>query len=295
MRATLRDEEVFTLSADGNVTATSLGTMDGAFRVGDGLLHARDIAVEASLTVGGAAHVEDSLTLGSGFVLNPEGMTIDANRHSHALLELKSGATDFDSALLEIKASAQQASFIKGTVNGVTTFDLAASGDLQLNHIRLLSGGVHVSSGGVQVDAGGVMVQGGLTVASGGVSFLEGSVAASSISVQRGAESVDASALIAAGSSSASFVGTMLELSGAGAGEKGFTFIHATKKSGNDAGDDVFIVSSEGSVMAKGDMSVGGRFRSASGAVLEADVTLTKTTVSAGEVSVYCEYNVIIF
>lgn len=156
------------MSGAGRVVASSYASGDGAFLVEEGIVRASNVNVDSSLTVGGAAHVEDSLTLGSGFVLSPEGMTIDASKHGHALLELKSGASTFEGSLLEIHATSQLASFIKGVVDGITTFDLAATGDLVLNKVRMKSGGVHVVAGGVQVEAGGMRVEGGLTVASGG-------------------------------------------------------------------------------------------------------------------------------
>lgn len=279
--------DVFSVSAAGRVEAAALSTLDGSFRAGGGLLRTQDVVVEASLTVGGAAHVEDSLTLGSGFVLNPEGMTIDASTHGHALLELKSGAVDFDGALLEIQGRGSQSSFIKGTVDGVTTFDLAASGNLTLKHIRLESGGVHVSAGGVQVEAGGVTVHGGLTVASGGVSFADSALEVSGVNARRPAGSTDGSALLSASIDSDRFSGSVVELTGMSAGvDQAYDFIRATSLESADAaaGEDVFTVSNRGSVVARGGLSVGGPLQAAAGAVLGADLTLTKTPVSAGEV-----------
>lgn len=280
--------DVFSVAGNGKLAAQSLATLDEAFRVADGLVHARDMRVESSLSVSGAAHIEDSLTLGSGFVLNPEGMTIDANAHSHALLELKSGASGFNGGLLEIKASSQQASLIKGTVDGVTTFDLAATGDLLLNHIHLASGGLHVSSGGVLVEAGGMTVRGGLTVESGSVSFSEADLSANSVAVKRPTGSRDASALLSAESADEGFVGSLLDLSGPGLRPDGaFTFIQARLISqGGAVADDVFTVSNAGSVSASGDIATSGKLRVTKGTSLGADLTLRKVAVSAGEVPI---------
>ena len=73
-------ENVLNITARGDVsTAGNIFASDGAFSVEDGLLTAQSINIVNSLDVHGSAVVEDSLTIGSGFALTPEGMTIDTN------------------------------------------------------------------------------------------------------------------------------------------------------------------------------------------------------------------------
>jgi hypothetical protein len=140
----------------------------------DGVLTTQNLNVENSLAVHGSAVIEDSLTIGSGFALTPEGMTIDTSRHSGPLLELRSSQQGFSGSFLEINAltggassSTANSSMIRTAVNGFTTFDLQTNGYLTVNGLQMKSGGLLVSSGGINVEAGGMTVHGGLTLASG--------------------------------------------------------------------------------------------------------------------------------
>lgn len=88
MRDHSNDQDVFTshsvlnVSASGDVsTAGSITASGGEFSVeSGGLVTAQSMNVVNSLDVHGSAVVEDSLTIGSGFALTPEGMTIDTNK-----------------------------------------------------------------------------------------------------------------------------------------------------------------------------------------------------------------------
>lgn len=74
-------KSVLNVTSNGDIhTSGSIRALDGEFSVEGGLVTAQSINVVNSLDVHGSAVVEDSLTIGSGFALTPEGMTIDTNK-----------------------------------------------------------------------------------------------------------------------------------------------------------------------------------------------------------------------
>jgi hypothetical protein len=75
-------KSVVNVTSSGDIHTTgSISALGGEFSVEGGLVTAQSINVVNSLDVHGSAHVEDSLTIGSGFALTPEGMTIDTNKY----------------------------------------------------------------------------------------------------------------------------------------------------------------------------------------------------------------------
>jgi hypothetical protein len=162
-----------------------VGGSPGKFLVQDGVVTTQHLNVINSLDVHGSAVIEDSLTIGSGFALTPEGMTIDTAHHQGPLLELRSRQNLFSGSFLEINSftsggstkgsgkgtgggvSGGNTSMIRTSVNGMTTFDLQTNGHLVVNGIQMKSGGLVVSSGGVEVKSGGLHVHGGITLESG--------------------------------------------------------------------------------------------------------------------------------
>ena len=165
--------DVLNITGLGDIqTAGDLSVGNGKFTVEDGVVTTQNMNVVNSLDVRGTVVVEDSLTIGSGFALTPEGMTIDTARHSGPLLELRSSQKNFHGSFLEINSltsgeTPANSSMIRTAVDGLTTFDLKTNGHLIVNGIQMKSGGLVVSSGGLEVESGGLRVRGGITLESG--------------------------------------------------------------------------------------------------------------------------------
>lgn len=155
----------------------------------DGLVTTQSVNVKNSLDVYGTAMIEESLTIGSGFALTPEGMTIDTSSHKGPLLELRSSQRGFIGAFLEINSLTQgetpmNSSMIRAAVDGFTTFDLKTNGHLIVNGIQMKSGGFVVSSGGINIESGGLTVRGGITLESGILNLKENEIMLSSITLE---------------------------------------------------------------------------------------------------------------
>lgn len=151
-RASLDASDVFSVDRHGNTLASgSFSADNGTFSVGGGTALGRELKLSHNLEVAGSANIEDSLTIGSGFVLTPGGMTVDVETHTGTLFELRSRQEGFNGSLLEIHTVGEKASVIKAVSNGLTTFELASSGQVRMQGLRLTSGGVRVESGGLQV------------------------------------------------------------------------------------------------------------------------------------------------
>lgn len=170
-------------------TSGSLSVGSGKFVVSDGVMTTQSLNVQNSLDVHGTAVIEDSLTIGSGFALTPEGMTIDTSRHTGALLELRSSQKQFDGAYLEINSltsgqTPANSSMIRTSVDGFTTFDLKTNGHLIVNGIQMKSGGFVISSGGMNIESGGLVVKGGITMESGVLDLRKNNMKLSSITLE---------------------------------------------------------------------------------------------------------------
>eukprot|EP01041_Mallomonas_annulata_P001065 gene1065-2084_t len=162
--------EVLSVSSEGNIATTgSITAANGTLYAHNGILEVENVKISNSLDVHGSIHLEDSLTLGAGFVLTPEGMTVDVTHHTGSLLELRSDEIAFNGSLFEIHSKASNHSLLKTVVNGRTTFDLTSTGDITTHSLHMQTGGIRVEAGGVQIDAGGLHVDGGVYIASGGL------------------------------------------------------------------------------------------------------------------------------
>jgi hypothetical protein len=126
---------------------------NGTFAVVDAVTEMTHARVKGSLEVAGTAHVEESLFIGSGFALTPSGMTVNVATHFGTLFELTSRQKDFTGSMLEINAVGNASTLIRGVINGVTTCELTAAGEMITQSLRMLSGGVDVQAGGVRVSS----------------------------------------------------------------------------------------------------------------------------------------------
>jgi hypothetical protein len=290
IRSLTEGEEVFSVSGTGDLVVRSLASADRAFRLDQGMLSVQNAEVSSSLNVGGAIHVEDSLTLGSGFVLNPQGMTIDAASHDHAMLEIRSKASDFAGPLVEVKAASPGATFLRGIVEDTVTFDLSAKGDLTLNKIAMKSGGIEVKAGGIQIESGGMSVHGGFTLASGVLDVGESSLTSRNVRiVNSGSHSVgisgtDTSDLLTIASSNSDFAGSGIDISVIDSADMSdYFFIRARHNTSSGLSDPAFSVSGSGDVRA-GDVTASGRLDVGADAVFNGLVSLTRMNVAAGKV-----------
>lgn len=268
----------------------SVSSADRSFRLDQGMLSVQNAEVSSSLNVGGAIHVEDSLTLGSGFVLNPQGMTIDAATHAHAMLEIRSRAADFSGPLLEVKAASPDATFLRGIVEDTVTFDLSAKGDLTLNKVAMKSGGIEVRAGGIRVESGGMNVHGGFTLASGVLDVRESSLTSRNIRiVNSGSHSVgtsgtDTSDLLSIMSNNQHFAGAGIDIAvDESADASDYFFIRARHNSSEGQLEPVFSVSGSGAVQA-GDMRTSGRLDVGEDASFNGIVSLARLNIAAGKV-----------
>jgi len=67
------------------------------------------------------------------------------------LFELKSRQVGFNGTLFELNSVGEDNVLIKTVTNGLSTFELHSSGNVNMNGLRLKSGGVQVESGGIEV------------------------------------------------------------------------------------------------------------------------------------------------
>ena len=67
------------------------------------------------------------------------------------LFELKSRQVGFNGTLFELNSIGEDNVLIKTVTNGLSTFELHSSGFVNMNGLRLRSGGVQVDSGGIEV------------------------------------------------------------------------------------------------------------------------------------------------
>mmetsp|Transcript_5086 Transcript_5086/g.7776 ORF Transcript_5086/g.7776 Transcript_5086/m.7776 type:complete len:1957 (-) Transcript_5086:199-6069(-) len=272
----LRTMGVLNITGGGDIhTIGKLTAANESFAVEDGLVTAQSINIVNSLDVHGSAVVEDSLTIGSGFALNPEGMTIDTNKHSGPLLELRSGQEQFNGSLLEINAiTGDNSSMIRGIVDGVTTFDLTSRGNLSLAGVRMFSGGLEIDSGGVHISSGGLFVQGGLSVASGGLSLENTKLSAKSLH----ASGDDAAApLLVVEYSNGDFTGNAFVID-MQSNEDDFSLIDAKV---NDKG--VFSVGGDGSLKTAGSITTASGLEVNEHARMKGGVSVAKLLLSAGD------------
>lgn len=148
------DDIAYSVSSTGDAFfAGSVNMGQGTLTVfaNSGVVEGKHMKLSNNLDVSGSVNIEESLTIGSGFALTPGGMTVDVASHSGTLFELRSRQVGFNGSLLELHAVGEESSLIKSIVDGVTTFEMSASGDIQMNSLKLSSGGIHISAGGLQV------------------------------------------------------------------------------------------------------------------------------------------------
>lgn len=234
--------------------------------------------VFGALDVGTSAHVEHSLTIGSGFALTPGGMTVDVETHSGTLFELSSRQDGFIGSLFELHAVGNGSSMIKTVINGVTTFELSSTGTLEMQGLKLKSGGVDVDAGGVTINAGGLQVNGGLSIESGGLFLKNQAFTAGAFVAEANADNRVGSLLFAKANSS-TYSGVLVDLVSAGNPDH-FSFLSAKTNQGAHMID----FYGDGTLVSAG----GGRFKGAGGlhvdhkSLLEGGVAVSKSKVSAG-------------
>lgn len=152
MAAYSNNELAFSLSGAGDaVIAGSLQACNRSLVVDPRLISGQNLRLSNDLHVMGSANVEDSLTIGTGFALNPAGMTVDVASHSGTLFELRSRQVGFNGTLMELNSVGEDSTLIRAISNGLTAFELHTSGDVKMNGLRLASGGIQVQSGGIDV------------------------------------------------------------------------------------------------------------------------------------------------
>lgn len=270
---------VLNISAQGDLsTSGNLCAANRTFVVEDGMVLAESLNVVNSLDVHGSANIEDSLTIGSGFALTPEGMTIDSSTHSGPLLELRSMQDNFDGALLEIntvKGSASSA-LIRATVDDVVTFDVSTGGSMTLQTLHLKSGGIEVDAGGIAVKSGGLEVGGGFKLLSGDFELSDNNLKAKSFHAE--SENM-VQTLLSLSSKSEDYAGTAINVEFSGEKSKRFNVLEA-KAAG---GENIVSIDGAGSVVAAGDSSVGGNLAVAGSSHLQGGLSFDKASVSAGE------------
>lgn len=145
-------EVAFALTATGDATiAGTLEVCNHSLTVAPHLITGHNLRLSNDLHVLGSANVEESLTIGTGFALNPGGMTVDVASHSGTLFELRSRQVGFNGTLMELNSVGEDSTLIRAVSNGMTAFELHTSGDVKMNGLRLASGGIQVQSGGIDV------------------------------------------------------------------------------------------------------------------------------------------------
>ena len=269
---------VLNITAHGDLsTSGNLCASNRTFVVEDGMVVAESLNVVNSLDVHGSANIEDSLTIGSGFALTPEGMTIDSNTHSGPLLELRSMQKNFDGSLLEINTVPGSASsLIRATVDDGVTFDLSTSGDMTLKGLRMLSGGIDVDSGGIRVKSGGLMVDGGFTLNSGDFVLPHNDLHSQSVHVEN---SNMAQALLSLKSTSGDYTGTAISVDVKSDKSKSFNILEAKSTNGHP----IVRVDGAGSLMTAGDTEIGGDLIVRGFSQIKGGISFDKVGVGAGD------------
>jgi hypothetical protein len=85
----LKETLVYDISSSGDVFMLGdITASNDTFTVKNGIMTVDHVNVMHSLDVIGSVTVEDELTIGSGFALTPNGMTIDTARHDTWMLLL---------------------------------------------------------------------------------------------------------------------------------------------------------------------------------------------------------------
>ena len=272
---------VLNISALGDLaTSGNLCAANRTFVVEDGMVIAESLNVVNSLDVHGSANIEDSLTIGSGFALTPEGMTIDSNTHSGPLLELRSMQDNFAGSLLEINTvkgtTSSSSALIRATVDDVVTFDVTTGGDMTLQGLHLHSGGIAVDAGGIHVTSGGLEVGGGFKLLSGDFELADNNLKAKSLSAEH--DNI-AQSLLSLSSTSKDYAGTAIAVEVSGDKTNRFSILEA-KAAG---GENIVSIDGAGSVVAAGDSTVGGDLTVDGSSLLKGGLSLDKSSVSAGD------------
>jgi hypothetical protein len=269
---------VLNITAQGDVsTSGNLCAANRTFVVEDGMVLAESLNVVHSLDVHGSANIEDSLTIGSGFALTPEGMTIDSNTHGGPLLDLRSMQEQFVGSLLEINTvKGSTSSLIRASVDEVVTFDVSTGGDMTVQGLRMQSGGIAVEAGGIQVQSGGMQVEGGFTLLSGDFVLPDNNLKAKSL---RAENDNMAQNLLSLTSQTGDYVGTAIAVDVAGEKSERFNILEA-KAAG---GENIVSIDGAGSVVAAGDSSVGGDLSVSGSSHLMGGVSFGKSSVLAGD------------
>jgi hypothetical protein len=270
---------VFNITAQGDLsTSGNLCASNRTFVVEDGMVIAESLNVVNSLDVHGSANIEDSLTIGSGFALTPEGMTIDSSTHSGPLLELRSMQENFDGSLLEINTvKGSSSSLIRAAVDEVITFDVSTTGDMMLKGLHMKSGGIEVDAGGIQVKSGGLSVDGGFTLLSGDFVLPDNNLKARTFHAEN--DNI-AQSLLSLSSTSSDYSGTAIAVDISAAKSDLYKVLEAKAADGVT----VLSVDGTGSIDSAGDISAGGDLSVEGNSRLKGGLSFEKVAVSAGDI-----------
>jgi hypothetical protein len=140
---------------------------DGVFSVEDGLITASNMRLTNLLDVEGSVVIDDSLTIGAGMMLSPTGMSVDIDKHTGTLLDLRSRSSSFNGSLFELHTFSESTTIMKTVSQGMTTFELLSNGTVKMKGLRMLSGGIDIENGGLAIHAGGIRIAGGISLESG--------------------------------------------------------------------------------------------------------------------------------
>eukprot|EP01038_Epipyxis_sp_PR26KG_P008919 gene8919-12027_t len=276
----------YSLDANGNSIQTgNIIAANNTFSVEVGMISAVGMKLSDSLDVAGAMNVEDSLTIGSGFALMPGGMTVDVASHTGTLFELRSRQHAFNGSMLEIHSVGESSSMIKAVSNGMTTFELLASGDVKMQGLHLSSGGIQIDAGGLQVEAGGIRVKGGLTIESGLLDVSSQHFKMNGLTVSTNDESssrTDAMATFEV--KNRHYSGDVISITDENtedARDRKYNILKFSQKSENDDDNVLFQVDNEGSIISKGGLSLQGvkGLSVDAGVHVKGDMSLTPLTV----------------
>jgi hypothetical protein len=67
------------------------------------------------------------------------------------LVKYRSRQLEFNGSLLELHTEGTSTSMLKAVANGIKTMELSSDGKMELNGLKLSSGGIHVETGGIEV------------------------------------------------------------------------------------------------------------------------------------------------
>ncbi len=280
-RAVLGGQEVFTVSADGDlVTSGPILAANNTFLAENGLVTMDNAAVEGKL------HVAQQFTVGSTLRVSPAGLGATFTSDKGKALEINALHKKFNGTVLDLEVSSSDATLLKATVNGQTRLEISAMGVMEVAGMRLRTGGLAVDTGGALIKGGGLSVHGGLTVHSGGLhlpyqEFSSNHIEATNEGAGHDSAACTASSkgLLRARNTLASFGGSLLDLESESAGNGKFFYIRAGTSSGN-----AFSVADDGSVISRGSVQIKAGLDVGGAAVLGGGVRMAKVTVSAGPV-----------